>query len=260
MSISREEIMAYVDGEMDEAARARVTLAALSDLDLAEAIARERALRERLQGHFAGVAQEPVPPAWEAMIRAAQTAETPADAQAEAPIAPPAPVIDLAQVRRKKAEEAKAARPRVPLSQQKWFGGAIAAALVMGLFLGGQMMRSEGPITAKDGALLASGDLAHALDRQLAANEGSTRMIATFRRGDGAVCRAFSGALASGIACHGGDGWRLEHVMPGSDASGAQYRQAGSADAAVMAIAQDMAVGEPMDAAQERAARDKGWR
>ncbi|NKJ01114.1 anti-sigma factor [Novosphingobium sp. SG707] len=253
MSISREEIMAYVDGEMDEAARAKVTLAALSDLDLAEAIARECGLRERLQGHFAGVAQEPVPPAWEAMIRKAQSAEAPAEA-------PPAPVIDLAQVRRRKAEEAKAAQPRVPLSQRKWFGGAIAAALVMGLFLGGQMMRSEGPITAKGGALLASGDLAHALDRQLAANEGSTRMIATFRRGDGAVCRAFSGASASGIACHGGDGWRLEHVMPGSDASGAQYRQAGSADAAVMAIAQDMAVGEPMDAAQEKAARDKGWR
>ncbi|NOW46019.1 hypothetical protein FHW96_002177 [Novosphingobium sp. SG751A] len=245
MSVSREEIMAYVDGEIDEAARERITLAALSDLDLAEAIARERALRERLQGHFAGVTQEPVPPAWEAMIREQTT---------------PAPVIDLAQVRRRKAEEAKVAQPKIPLSQRKWFGGAIAAALVMGLFLGGQMMGREGPITAKDGALLASGDLAHALDRQLAADDGATRMIATFRRGDGALCRAFSGASASGVACHGGDGWRLEHVMPGSGASGAQYRQAGSADGAVMAIAQDMAVGEPLDAAQEKAAKDKGWR
>lgn len=249
MSISREEIMAYVDGELDEAARAKVTLAALSDLDLAEAIERERALRERLQGHFAAVTQEPVPPAWEAMIR-----------EAAAPVSAPAPVIDLAQVRRKKAEEARAAQPRVPLSQRKWFGGAIAAALVMGLFLGGQMMRSEGLITAKGGALLASGDLAHALDRELAANDGPTRMIATFRRGDGAVCRAFSGAAASGVACHGKDGWRLEHVMPGSAAQDAPYRQAGSADGAVMAIAQDMAAGEPMDAAQEKAARDKGWR
>ncbi|MBB3955301.1 anti-sigma factor [Novosphingobium sediminicola] len=254
MSISREEIMAYVDGEIDEAARERITLAALGDLDLAEAIARERALRERLQGHFAGVAQEPVPPAWEAMIRAAAPVAEPA------PAVMPAPVIDLAQVRRRKAEEAKAAQPKIPLSQRKWFGGAIAAALVMGLFLGGQMMGREGPITAKDGALLASGDLAHALDRQLAADDGATRMIATFRRGDGTLCRAFSGASASGVACHGGDGWRLEHVMPGSGASGAQYRQAGSADGAVMAIAQDMAVGEPLDVAQEKAAKDKGWR
>lgn len=257
MSISREEIMAYVDGELDEATRAKVTLAALSDLDLAEAIERERALRERLQGHFGAVSQEPVPPAWEAMIREAATSVS---GPVSGLVSGPAPVIDLAQVRRKKAEEAKAARPRVPLSQRKWFGGAIAAALVMGLFLGGQMMRSEGPITARNGALLASGDLAHALDRELAANDGPTRMIATFRRGDGAVCRAFSGAAASGVACHGNDGWRLEHVMPGSAAQDAQYRQAGSADGAVMAIAQDMAAGEPMDAAQEKAARDKGWR
>jgi hypothetical protein len=59
------------------------------------------------------VIKEPVPAAWEAQIRAATL---------------PAPVIDLAAVRRQKAEEAKAAaKPKVPL-MQKWFGGAIAAA------------------------------------------------------------------------------------------------------------------------------------
>lgn len=260
MSVSREEIMAYVDGEMDDDARARITLAALGDLDLAEEIAKERALRERLQGHFAKVAQEPVPPAWEAMIRASA-------APALSPAPSPAPVIDLAEVRRKKAEEARAARPRIPLSQQKWFGGAIAAALVMGLFIGGQTMRREGPITEKNGALLASGDLAHALDTQLAsaqiggARDGaSTRMIATFRRADGSVCRAFSGTSASGIACHGEGGWHLQHVLPGSAAQDSAYRQAGSADGDLMALAQNMAAGLPLDAAQEKAAKDKGWR
>jgi len=247
MSVSREEIMAYVDGELDETARAKVTLAALSDLDLADAIARERALRERLQGHFASVAAEPVPPAWEAMIRAPSE---------------PAPVIDLAQVRRQKAAQAKAAQPKVALSRQKWFGGAMAAALVLGLFVGGQMMRREGPITEKNGALLASGDLAKALDTQLAsAQDGaSTRMIATFRNGDGSLCRAFSGASASGIACHGEDGWRMQHVLPGTAAQSSAYRQAGSADAELMTLAQNMAAGAPLDAAQEKAAKAKGWR
>lgn len=248
MSVSREEIMAYVDGELDETTRARITMAALSDLDLADQIAQERALREKLQGHFAPVIKEPVPAAWEAQIRAAT---------------PPAPVIDLAAVRRKKAEEAKAAaKPKVPLMQQKWFGGAIAAALVLGLVGGGRLMRSEGPIADHNGTLMASGDLAHALDTQLAsAQDGAaTRMIATFRNGDGNLCRAFSGASASGIACHGEDGWKLQHVMPGTSAQTSAYRQAGSGDGELMALAQGMAKGDPLDPAQEAQAKAKGWR
>jgi hypothetical protein len=123
-------------------------------------------------------------------------------------------------------------------------------------------MRAEGPITDRNGTLMASGDLAHALDTQLAsAQDGAaTRMIATFRNGDGNLCRAFSGASTSGIACHGEDGWRLQHVMPGTSAQTSAYRQAGSGDGELMALAQGMAKGDPLDPAQEAQAKAKGWR
>ena len=62
------------------------------------------------------------------------------------------------------------------------------------------------------------------------------------------------------IACRDGGQWRLEHVLPGAGASSAAYRQAGSQEAELMALAQNMAGGEPFDAAQEKASKEKGWK
>ena len=58
MTITPEEIIAYVDGELEEGARNRITLAALVDIDLAERIAAERALRRQLQAHYAPLAED----------------------------------------------------------------------------------------------------------------------------------------------------------------------------------------------------------
>jgi anti-sigma factor RsiW len=238
MAVSDDDVMAYVDGELDEAARSRITLAALADPDLAERIAAQRRLRDALNAHFAPVMEEPVPAEWTAMIRAAE----------------PAPVIDLAA--------ARAARDQVRSGgwSRGWMGGAIAASLVLGLVIGGQL-RSRGPIEARGGALIASGDLGHALDTQLASAQAGQpiRMLATFAQNDGSVCRAFAGPAASGIACHAGDGWHLQHVLPGSAPATGAYQQAGSHDADLMAMAQAMATGDAFDASQERAAMIAGW-
>lgn len=247
MTITQEEIMAYVDGELDEAARGRVTLAALADLDLADRIAAERALRERLKAHFAPVVEEPVPAAWVESIRAAT---------------PPAPVIHLA------AERARRAAPAPRWRTPAWAGAAMAACLAIGVFVGAQWHGTQGggaqgPIVAEKGALVASGDLGRALDTQLASADGNApiRMLGTFHREGGDLCRVFAGAQASGIACHDGGQWQLQHVLPGSaPAEQSAYRQAGSQDGALMALAQSMAQGDPLDAAQEKAAKAKGWR
>lgn len=246
MSIPDEEIMAYVDGEMDEEARGRVTLAALSDLDLAERIAAQRALRERLRGHYAPVAQAPVPEEWVAAIRRAAPE--------------PAQVIDLAAARAER-EAARAPSFR-PWYRPAWAGAAMAACLMLGIFVGTQWQGDSTPIRAAGGALVAAGPLGKALDNQLAfAQDGApVRMLGTFRREGGDVCRVFSGAMASGIACRDGGQWRLEHVLPGAGASSAAYRQAGSQEAELMALAQNMAGGEPFDAAQEKASKEKGWK
>ncbi|WP_068082944.1 anti-sigma factor family protein [Novosphingobium rosa] len=248
MTVTQEEIMAYVDGELDDATRGRVTLAALADLDLADRIAAERALRERLKAHFAPVVDEPVPAAWVESIRAAT---------------PPAPVINLA------AERARRAAPAPRWRTPAWAGAAMAACLAIGVFVGSQWHGGgQGPIVVEKGALVASGDLGRALDTQLASADGGgadghapIRMLGTFHREGGDLCRVFAGAQASGIACHDGGQWQLQHVLPGSaPAEQTAYRQAGSQDGALMALAQTMAQGDPLDATQEKAAKDKGWR
>ena len=248
MTISPEEIMAYVDGELDEAARGRITLAALSDMALADRIATERQLRDRLKAHFAPIAAAPLPQDWLETIRRATTA--------------PDNVVNLAEARARKVDAALPAGRRALTAP--WLGAAIAASLVLGVFVG-QRWPGAGdavPITAHNGALLASGGLATALDSQLASAQESApiRMLGTFRRAGGDVCRVFSGAQASGIACHASGQWQLQHILPGSSPATATYRQAGSRDAELMAIAQDMAAGAPLDAAGESAARAKGWR
>lgn len=242
MSHTDETIMAYVDGELDPAARDALARAALTDRDLADRIAAQQGLRERLRTHFAPVTAEAVPEAWIETIRAAG-----------AP-APAATVIDFAQAR------AARAAPR-PVWTRAWVGGALAASLVMGLFIGTRITPS-GPIVAQGGALLASGDLAHTLDTRLASAQGEApiRILASFRRDDGAVCRAFSGPAASGIACRDGQEWRLQHVLPGATPAAGAYRQAATPDGALMALAQSMATGDPLDAGQERAALAEGWR
>jgi hypothetical protein len=246
-SVTEEEIMAYVDGELDEAARGRVTLAALADLDLADRIAQQRALRERLQAHFAPVTEEPVPAAWVESIRQA-TGGTKGGAQ----------IVSLAAVRAEKAP------PRRRWPAWAPAGAAMAACLAIGVFVGAQWREGDNssPFVSRSGALVASGDLRKALDTQLAsAQDGApVRMLGTFHRQGGDLCRAFAGAQASGIACREGGLWQMQHVLPGSRQAASAYRQAGSSDAELMGIAQGMSVGDPLDAAQERAAQARGWR
>lgn len=233
MTISAEEIAAYVDGELDEAARGRIMLAALADMELADRIAAQRALRETLKAHFAPVAAAPVPDAWAQMIRQE--------------IAPSAKVVSLADARKRR------------FAMAPWMGMAVAASLALGVFVGTRLQ--QGPIVERDGALVASGDLAHALDTQLASAQGDApvQMLGTFRRSGGDLCRVFSGAAAAGIACHSNEGWQLQHVVPGVQAQASAYRQAGSGQAKLMALAQEMAAGDPLDAAQESAARSGHW-
>jgi len=251
MTVTPEQLAAYVDGECDAAEARRIALAAEHDPDLAQRIAGERALRERLQAHFAPIVAEPVPEEWVAMIRGGAH-EAPAAAAGGT-------VIDMAEAR---ARREKASRQQGKgWRSQAWIGSAIAASLVLGLFLGLQL-RGGSPIAAHDGVLTAQGELARALDTQLASaqDQAPIRMLATFRAGDGAICRAFAGPDASGVACRSQGDWQLRHVLPGVPQATTQYRQAGSSVGELSALAQGMAAGEAFDAAQEQAARKNGWR
>lgn len=277
MSVTREELTALADGELSGEEAARVEAAVAADPALAQRLEAERALRAALRGHLEPVAHEPVPDALIDLIAraAAEDSERSMTDKVAGKITgkitdgartKPADVVDLAAARTRREEAEKASKraakgPRVPLFADRRMAFAIAASLVLGLMLGTQL-QSEGPITQTRQGLVASGALARTLDRQLAStgDAGGTRILASFRRKGGDYCRVFAGASTSGIACKEDGTWLLVRTMAGGGAQSSEYRQAGSAQGDMLAAAQDMMSGDPLDEAEERASIEKGWR
>ncbi len=225
--IDEAMLIALVDGELDEVNRRRVERAVADDPALAQRLAQHRALRETLSGHYRPVAEEPVPDRFRALLTESETV--------------------------------------VPMTRpvRRWggwaMGGAIAASLVLGLAVGRFSGGEAGPIGMQGGTLVAQGELARALDGQLAsAQDGATvRMELSFRRKGGGWCRSFDGAVA-GVACRQDDGWQVQQILPGMT-QGSDYRQASSADDRLMATVDALIDGAPVDAAGEKAAQAKGW-
>lgn len=245
MQIGDEILMAYADGELDPVRRAEIERALADDSDLRRRLDAQQRLRACISGHYAPVAEEPVPDRFAAMIRASAAGN---DNQSG--------VIDLA------AERSK----RRPLTAWQNMA-ALAATFVLALFLGqampplfGAEVRSgDGPLAVADGTLVARGELDSALRQQLASDQGETRIGVSFAANDGRYCRTFENPQLSGLACAGERGWEMVATAPGTRAGG-EYRQASSGNALVLATAQEMMAGDALDAAGERRAREMGWR
>lgn len=228
-----EQIIAYVDGELGPIESLRFERAMEADRGLAEQVERHRALRDRVAGRYAPVALEPLPDRLTSMLDRG------------------ANVISFQSVR--------PARKTIPLVSRY---GAIAATLAVGL-VAGQLLPHGGHQGGHQGAIVAQDGLARALDSRLAsAGPGSGYAIGvSFRNKAGDFCRTFGGNAASGIGCHHDGAWQIRQLVTGdSHATAAGYRQAGSANPATMQAAQDMMAGDPLDAAEEKDARDGGWK
>src|SRR5215472_2712940 len=245
MTFSDETLNAYVDGELDAATRAALETAMTGDPELAQRIARQRALRARVREAFAPVLTEPVPERLLASVRGAPAAERAAN------------VI------------AFQARPRPRWSWPQW--GAMAASLVVGVLLGPVLLRPAAPQSALEtsgGRVVASGVLARALSQQLASAQPAGAPVAigvSFHARSGGYCRTFvlhETQSLSGLACREGPAWQVvalaQSEVPGA---GGSYRQAASAlPPAVSRTLDELIVGEPLDAAGEATARAAGWK
>lgn len=225
-----EQVAAFADGELTGAEHDAVAAAVAADPNLAARVAVHRALRDRLGAHYAPILEQPVPDRLAALLEAQ----------------PEGGVVSFAQAR---------TRWGLPTTVRRWaplWGAALAASLVLVVVLprGG-----EAPSDVYAGA-----ELAQALDTQLSGEAGDTRVLLSFADTGGDLCRVYSGAGASGIACRDRSGWRIERTATGLSAQGTDYRQAGSDESALLAAAQDMASGGAFDAAAERAARARGWK
>jgi anti-sigma factor RsiW len=230
MRIDDALLMAFADGELDEASSARVERALGEDPALRARLDVQRRLRARLAAHYAPALDEEVPERLRAMLETN--------------------VIDLVSAR------------RAPVRPAWQSFAALAATLVLGLALG-HTLTAPGPIGVADGTLIARGALAEALDSQLASAQPAdapTRIGVTFTAADGRPCRTFEGEAAAGLACRGDAGWQLVMTAAGTRAARRDFRQAGSGQALVLQAAQEIMAGEPLDAAAERRARDSGWR
>lgn len=221
-----ERLMAYVDGELAEAERAAFERELAGDPELQRDVARQRELRRRLSAAFDPVLEEPVP-------------------------------LDLSLAAQ--AANAPGRGWRAP----HW--AAMAACLALGVVVGRAMLPQRGPFTEQDGVLVVRGELAEALDQQLAADAGPVRVGLSFRTAEGRYCRTFQSApdRLAGLACREPQGWTARTLAAWSPPPAPEggYRTAGSeTPPAVLAAVDELIAGEPLDAAAERAAREQRWK
>jgi hypothetical protein len=237
MRFSDETLMAYADGELDPQERAAIEEAMRDDPAIANAVADHRALRADVAAAFAGILDEPVP----------------ARLQPSAPASTPVLSLDAARAER------AAAKARRTWSWPEW--GALAAMLVVGVLAGKALPGGAPAIAGNGGQVVAQGELASALDRQVGGQGGGTVKVGvSFAARDGDYCRTFVMGTSAGLACRAGGQWKIPVLSETAPEAAGGYRQAGSAlPAAVLDAVDERIAGKPLDAAGEEAARSHGW-
>jgi hypothetical protein len=243
MNYDDETLMAYADGELDAARRATLEAALGEDPELARRVERLRALRLRVSGAYARIADDAPP---EHLIAAARAArEPPGDAHK---------VVQF---------PLRAARPHAATwGLGQW--AAMCASVVLGMWVSWKVFApGETVLATGDGSLIAHGALEAALDRQLASAQGAADPVqigVTFKSMDGGYCRSFTliGARSAGLACRRAGDWRIE-ILAGAESQGGGMRQANAPPAVVMQAIEARIQGEALDAAAEESARTSGW-
>jgi hypothetical protein len=235
MTLSRDILWQFVDGELSPQDASRVAAELVKDAQARAFVDEQIKLRQTLKSAFVPAMEDRVPD----RLRSA-VAE--------------APVSIRFRIRQMLSRRGFATATLLPAA------GALAMGLVLGMIL---VPSQTGPLAAQDGALFAQGNLAKALTVQLAASAPSTdapQIGLSFRSKNGHICRTFAMDRLAGIACRSQTRWQIAAVAQAEPQTGATYRMAASTmpdsirDAAIQMMA-----GTPFTAAQERQARARGW-
>lgn len=139
---------------------------------------------------------------------------------------------------------------------------ALAATLVVGLFLGSMVGDPSGPVAGDGNRLVAANALASALDTRLASAPAADgpRIGLTFRDPGGQYCRSFTDRSSSGLACHKDGQWVIRGLFQRPEGQDGAFRMASGPDPQLAALVESTIAGEPFDAAAERRAQQAGWR
>jgi hypothetical protein len=246
MKFSDELLIAFVNGELAEPARAAVERAVRADPAIAARVAQHRARRSRVYGVVAGGREggghthvQGTPSGAKVvqldMVRAARNGPLPA-------VAPPKPAWTV----------------------RHW--SAVAVALVSGALAGAVGWRAwQGEaelasLSGAEGALVAQGHLASALSAQLASPgpSGRVRIGISFLARDGKYCRSFVMDTTAGLACRDGGQWEVAVLAQG--AAGAAWMDGNGLPPAVLEAIDSRIAGAPLGPAAERAAQARGWK
>jgi anti-sigma-K factor RskA len=253
MTVTPETLMAFIDGELPADEQRRVAAEVAKDPALAVYVEQQKKLMSELQAAFAPVMSAPIPARIEKTV---WETEIPTETNFAKPL--------LARLSR-------IWRQHVANAGSSWIpAGAMAAGIVLGVLLAGSFGTGT-LVRSDDGALVAQGELAQTLTTELAAEQSSERPSAarigvSFWSKEGTFCRSFTtrqttrGALA-GVACRDNDSWRITTLEAAEPQEGTAFSTSGAEmPASVRAAVTAMISGDPLDADQERAARNQNWR
>lgn len=266
MKFSDELLIAFVNGELAEPARAAVERAVRADPAIAARVAGHRARRSRVYGvvaggRDAGAHTQAHGCAGSAKVvqldtvRAARNGRLPPHLAAHLSTHSAAPLPGFSHA---------AALPQAFWTRRHAL--ALATALLGGALLGGFGWRAwEGEaelasLSGADGALVARGHLATALTGQLASPgpSGRVRIGISFLARDGKYCRSFVMDTTAGLACRDGVQWKIPVLAQG--AAGTAWLDGSVPPPAVLDAIDARIAGTPLNNAAERAAQARGWK
>jgi hypothetical protein len=255
--IPDELVAAYVNGQLDEAGRARVEQAISQDARVAQRVAQQRALRGRLRNVFEGILREPAP------------RRTVNGSRPDGP-AGPAQIIDLARVRAARARRPERRRLSIPRRATTAIVASLLAGVGAGLLIQ-RLLASTAPVEYRDGTLIAGGLLNRSLNEQVAGvipTSSTVRVGQSFHAKAGGYCRTFTldnGHALSGLACREQQQWRVLTLLSSEATANAGnpqlFRLSSSAlPAPLLTVISERTSGEALDAASESKARRNDWR
>jgi hypothetical protein len=145
-------------------------------------------------------------------------------------------------------------------------GGAVAASLAVGLFVGTQFAPSGGDPTISIAMNDALNSTPSAQRVSLKSGEQLTPYL-TFARAGGGYCRQFSMTAShgnrSGVACKSDGQWRVEALLPAGAVASAEdgYVTAeGPVVAGLGAVIGKLRAGDPLDKEAEAALIERRWK
>jgi hypothetical protein len=266
VTMDDDTLMAYADGELDEAGRQGVEAAMQRDPAVALRVAQHKALRAEVFAAFATILDEAPPPRLLRPLRPLRAAK----------------VVQLDAVRAARAARTAAPEKGARVRHWSWPEWALVAAALVGGVLAGRFLLTDWPadrlaaVAGADGTLVARGRLAQALSQQLSqqlsgagALDGRVAIGLSFVSNQGVYCRSFvmegGGHDLAGLACRSGAQWAIPVMVQQAKQlaqMGAQLAggmQAPEPPSAVQEAIERRIDSAALDAGAEREALRRGW-